>query len=107
MRDLDHQQNIILHQVIIEKEKLEREKQKLKLLFKQKKLEANELEQKLNGLSSIVNQEKKHHENGYQSSNGIIAYLHTNFIFILKIFTYRCLAKWEFSYVPFISIKSL
>ncbi|CAF1681750.1 unnamed protein product, partial [Adineta ricciae] len=71
LRDLDHQQNIILHQVIIEKEKLEREKQKLKLLFKQKKLEANELEQKLNGLSSIVNQEKKHHENSHQSSNDV------------------------------------
>jgi len=47
LRDLDHQQNVILHQVILEKDKLEREKQKLKLLFKQRKLEANELEQKI------------------------------------------------------------
>ncbi|CAF2187449.1 unnamed protein product [Rotaria magnacalcarata] len=52
LHDLDHQQNVILHQVIKEKEKLEREKQKLKLLFKQKKLEANELEQKINIISS-------------------------------------------------------
>ncbi len=47
LRELDHQQNIVLHQANIEKQKLEREKQKLKLLFKQKKLEANELEQKI------------------------------------------------------------
>jgi SMC interacting uncharacterized protein involved in chromosome segregation len=38
-----------LHEAAVEKEKLEREKQKLKLLFKQKKLEANELEQKIHG----------------------------------------------------------
>jgi hypothetical protein len=38
-----------LHEATVEKEKLEREKQKLKLLFKQKKLEANELEQKIHG----------------------------------------------------------
>ncbi|CAF2839410.1 unnamed protein product [Rotaria sp. Silwood2] len=52
LQDLDRQQNIILHQVIVEKEKLEKEKQKLKLLFKQKKLESNELEQKINKISS-------------------------------------------------------
>lgn len=52
LRELDHQQNVMLHQVILEKDKLEREKQKLKLLFKQKKFEVNELEQKINGLSS-------------------------------------------------------
>jgi len=54
---------------MIEKEKLEREKQKLKLLFKQKTLEANELEQKIHGISS--NQERNFHGNGqhHQSSN--------------------------------------
>ena len=52
LRDLDHQQQVILNQVTMEKEKLEREKQKLKLLFKQKKFEANELEQKLHKLTS-------------------------------------------------------
>jgi hypothetical protein len=40
---------MILHQATIEKEKLEREKQKLKLLFKQKKIEINELEQNIHG----------------------------------------------------------
>lgn len=35
----------------MEKEKLEREKQKLKLLFKQKKLEASELEEKINQIN--------------------------------------------------------
>ncbi|CAF0893907.1 unnamed protein product, partial [Adineta steineri] len=78
LRDLDHQQNIILHQVIIEKEKLEREKQKLKLLFKQKKFEANELEQKINGLSSI--HEKNIYENGHhlQATNGKDVWLNGN-----------------------------
>ena len=42
---------MILHQVLMEKEKLEREKQKLKLLFKQKKLEANELEHQINQIN--------------------------------------------------------
>ncbi len=55
LRDLDHQQNVMLHQVILEKDKLEREKQKLKLLFKQKKFEANELEQKIHRISSPTN----------------------------------------------------
>jgi len=56
---------------MIEKEKLEREKQKLKLLFKQKTLEANELEQKIHGISSS-NQERNFHGNGqhHQSMNG-------------------------------------
>ena len=38
---------MVLHQITLEKEKLERERQKLKLLFKQKKFEASQLEQKL------------------------------------------------------------
>jgi len=47
LNDLDNQQQMILHQVTMEKDKLEREKQKLKVLFKQKKLEATELEEKM------------------------------------------------------------
>lgn len=62
MNDLDRQQNILLNQVIKEKEKLEREKQKLKLLFKQKKLEANELEQKINKISSNNYNGNVHHQ---------------------------------------------
>lgn len=42
-----------LHQAIMEKEKLEREKQKLKFAFKQKKLEASELHQKLCGRTLV------------------------------------------------------
>jgi hypothetical protein len=52
LRDLDHQQHVILQQVTTEKDKLEREKQQLKLLFKRKKFEANELEQKILEISS-------------------------------------------------------
>lgn len=47
LHELDHQQYLVLSQCTIEKEKLEREKQKLKLFFKQKQIEANELEQKI------------------------------------------------------------
>lgn len=52
LRDLDQQQSLLLQQVLLEKEKLEREKQKLKLLFKQKKSQATELEQKIQHISS-------------------------------------------------------
>ncbi|CAF3096245.1 unnamed protein product [Rotaria sp. Silwood2] len=55
LRNLDHQQYIALHQAIMEKEKLEREKQKLKLYFKQKKLEANELEKRIYDTWSNIN----------------------------------------------------
>ncbi|CAF3506603.1 unnamed protein product [Rotaria sp. Silwood1] len=55
LRDLDHQQYIALHQALMEKEKLEREKQKLKLFFKQKKLEANELEKRIYDTWSNIN----------------------------------------------------
>ncbi|CAF3597370.1 unnamed protein product [Rotaria sp. Silwood1] len=70
LHDLDRQQNLILHQVIVEKEKLEREKQKLKLLFKQKKFEANELEQKINKISS---KQENSYSNGHhqQSINSV------------------------------------
>jgi len=37
LHELDYQQYMALHQANLEKDKLEREKQKLKLLFKQKK----------------------------------------------------------------------
>ncbi|CAF1066722.1 unnamed protein product [Adineta ricciae] len=47
LRELDHQQYLALHQTTLEKEKLEREKQKLKLFYKQKKIEANEYERKI------------------------------------------------------------
>ena len=47
LHELDHQQYVVLHQARIDKENLEREKQKLKLLFKQKRLEASELEKKI------------------------------------------------------------
>ena len=53
LRELDHQQYIVLHQATIEKQKLEQQKQKLKLLFKQKKIEANEFEQNIHGKSII------------------------------------------------------
>ncbi|CAF0996293.1 unnamed protein product [Rotaria sordida] len=72
LHDLDRQQNVILHQVIVEKEKLEREKQKLKLLFKQKKLEANELEQKINNISSKQENSSgndHHHQQSINSKN--------------------------------------
>lgn len=61
---MDHQQNVLLQQVIAEKEKLEKEKQKLKVLFKQKKIEANELEQKISKISSKHenNNENGHHQ---------------------------------------------
>ena len=49
LRELDHQQYLALHQTTLEKEKLEREKQKLKLFYKQKKIEANEYERKIQG----------------------------------------------------------
>ncbi|CAF3642028.1 unnamed protein product [Rotaria sordida] len=55
LRNLDHQQYMALHQAIMEKEKLEREKQKLKLFFKQKKLEVNELEKKIHNTWSNIN----------------------------------------------------
>ncbi|CAF1311374.1 unnamed protein product [Didymodactylos carnosus] len=54
LRDLDHQQHIILQQVTVEKDKLERERQKLKLLFKKKKLHADDIEQKLTKLSDAL-----------------------------------------------------
>jgi hypothetical protein len=47
LRELDHEQNLVLNQATIEKDKLERDKYKYKLLFKQKQIEANELEQKI------------------------------------------------------------
>lgn len=47
LHELDQQQYLVLSQSTIEKEKLEREKQKLKLFFKQKQIEANELEQQI------------------------------------------------------------
>ena len=47
LHELDQQQYLILSQSTIEKEKLEREKQKLKLFFKQKQIDANELEQQI------------------------------------------------------------
>ncbi len=47
LRELDHEQHLVLNQASIEKEKLERDKYKYKLLFKQKQIEANELQQKI------------------------------------------------------------
>jgi hypothetical protein len=40
---------MVLHQITLEKEKLEQERRKFKLLFKQKKFEANQLQQKIHG----------------------------------------------------------
>ncbi|CAM4869363.1 unnamed protein product [Rotaria socialis] len=65
LHDLDHEQYIALYQAIMEKEKLQREKQKLKLAFKQKKLEANELEQKIYNAWSNIDGTKR---NLYQST---------------------------------------
>lgn len=45
----------------MEKEKLEREKQKLKVLFKQKQIEANEYEQKIHRLRIIPSNEYQVH----------------------------------------------
>ncbi|UJR07811.1 hypothetical protein I4U23_012094 [Adineta vaga] len=55
LRELDHQQYMALHQTTLEKEKLEREKQKLKLFYKQKKIEANEYERKIQEIRSNGN----------------------------------------------------
>ncbi|CAF1598921.1 unnamed protein product [Rotaria magnacalcarata] len=65
LQDLDHEQYIALYQAIMEKEKLQREKQKLKLAFKQKKLEANELEKKIYNTWSNIDGTKR---NLYQST---------------------------------------
>ena len=61
---------------------MEREKQKLKLLFKQKKFEANELEQKINGLSSI------HEKNIYENYDNL---LHTIYVVIFKLHLFQSL----------------
>ena len=76
LRDLDHQQKVILQQAALEKEKLEREKQKLKFLFKQKKMEANELEQKINELAS--SQEKNIQVDFQQEKKTIWFYYYPN-----------------------------
>ncbi|CAF1355104.1 unnamed protein product [Adineta steineri] len=55
LRELDHQQYIALHQATMEKDKLEREKQKLQLIYKQKKIEANEFERKIHDIWSNNN----------------------------------------------------
>jgi S-adenosylmethionine:tRNA-ribosyltransferase-isomerase (queuine synthetase) len=47
LHELDHEQYLVLNQAKIEKERLERDKYKFKLLFKQKQIEVNELEQKI------------------------------------------------------------
>ncbi len=47
LHELDHEQYLVLNQATIEKERLERDKYKFKLLFKQKQIEVNELEQKI------------------------------------------------------------
>jgi hypothetical protein len=54
LQELDHQQYLVVHQATIEKDKLEREKQKLKILFKQKKFEANQLEEKIHGKGIFI-----------------------------------------------------
>lgn len=46
LRDLDHQQKLILFQINAEKDKLENEKQQFKYLFKMKKCQINEFEEK-------------------------------------------------------------
>jgi len=63
---------MILHQATMEKEKLEREKQKLKLLFKQKKIKVNELERNIHGISETWNNRAIYHStpmNLYSLSN--------------------------------------
>ena len=54
LHELDYQQYMVLHQANLEKEKLEREKHKLKLLFKQKRLEANQLQQKIHSKGIFI-----------------------------------------------------
>ena len=67
----------MLHQVILEKDKLEREKQKLKFLFKQKKVEVDELEQQINRISSTGKGFVQSKENSSFSSKSIFQILET------------------------------